>query len=70
MLETTYTEHPFFIDYNTLQWQIRIARRYGPHVECEDYCNAPNMPVLPEEYVSAYRHWRFHGRNGGCAHGC
>jgi hypothetical protein len=68
MLETTIIEN--FMPLDTLQWQIRTAWRYGLYVECEDNCGAPNMPVLPEEYISAYHHWRFHGRNGGgCAHG-
>ena len=67
MLEILFTHR--FVPLSTLEWQIRIAERHGPYAECDDNCQAPFFPVLPEDYVSAYRHWRFHAREGGCAHG-
>jgi hypothetical protein len=68
MLEIMTTEE--FMPASTLECQLRMVRHYGSYVECDDNCQAPYHPILPEDYVAAYQHWRFHARDGGCTHGC
>jgi hypothetical protein len=59
-----------FVPLATLVYQVRVAHLHGACVECDDNCRAPFYPVLPEDYVTAYKHWRFHARNDRCSHGC
>lgn len=39
------------------------------YVRCDESCRARQTPTTPEEYIAAYRHWRFHQNLGGCSHG-
>jgi hypothetical protein len=68
MLEILPTDR--FVPLDTLIWQLHITHRLSAYVDCDDNCQAPRFPVLPEDYIAAYIHWRFHARDGGCAHGC
>lgn len=42
-----------------------------PYEACDDYtCRVFKEPKTPEEYRTAYEHWKNHQLYHGCSHGC
>ncbi len=42
-----------------------------PFVSCDkEECRALRDPKTPKQIHAAYEHWRYHGLDCGCSHGC